>query len=491
MFTIPSFLKNKDRNYFFLAFFLCVAFFAAYTVLSFVRHSHYQSFGYDLGINDQVVWRYSTFQWPITTIAPFPDKTKLLAHVEFVYALIAPFYWIWSTRRMLLLLEAAVVCLGGLAMYLLARKRGVSHPVSFSILFSYLTFFGVQNAMWFDVHSLSFAAGFLAWFLYFLDRRKVVWTVVFFLLSITAKENIAIITLMISLIYFRKYKDTLTAFLSIASFIYLFSIFFIYFPFVVHTEYLYQNREGLFSNTNLLSFFDTPEKLRTIFYTLFSFGFIPLLNPFSLLPAFADLGTYFIIGSDLVAAQGLDMHYRVSLAPLLAWATIITINKFKKLDRWYLAVYLVLVACIIQYTLHLPLSYLTKEWFWTEPKAVKNIQYIRSHYLPEDASVVAQNNIVSHISQRDKVYSLYPEVKHFEENSPCGDKECRWFRWHGAPEFLFVDTSSEWDARHLLANREDFIEGLTNLEKMGVITRYKYRDTTVLYKVNKNPSDPL
>ena len=47
---------------------ICLLFFIAYAVLSVVRHNHYGSFGYDLGINDQVVWEYSRLLPPISTI---------------------------------------------------------------------------------------------------------------------------------------------------------------------------------------------------------------------------------------------------------------------------------------------------------------------------------------------------------------------------------------------------------------------------------------
>lgn len=487
--AISALVNNKHKLFFIIALLICTIFFIAYGVLAVVRHDHYQSFGYDLGINDQTVWRYSIFQAPLNTIHPYPDKTKLYAHVELVYALISPFYWIWSSRKMLLLLEVAFVCLGGIAVYLLAQKRNLSYGVSIATLVSYLGFFGVQNALWFDVHSASFGAAFLMWFLYFLDRKKRISTIVFFLLAITSKENFAFITLVISLFYFIKRKDQLSFFLIASSFAYLFFIFFVYFPHIIHFRYLYQNQAGLLSNFNPLDLINTNEKLQTLFYTVFAFGFIPLLNPLTLIPALADITTYFVIGSDLPGAQGIYMHYRITLAPLLAWATILTIYKYKMLNTNYIAGYLILSTLIIQYTLHLPLSYLTKHWFWQEPSGVKNINSLRNNYLPKNASVVAQNNIVPHISHRDKIYSLYPEKKQFMKSSPCGEKACNWFRWYNHPEFLFVDTSPEWDARHLLTDRDKFIDGLKNLENAGVIKKYKQEQKAVLYKVLKQPED--
>ena len=183
------------------------------------------------------------------------------------------------------------------------------------------------------------------------------------------------------------------------------------------------------------------------------------------------------------------MHYRITLAPLLSLATIVTIVKFKKLNSKYTAIYLFICLAIIQYSLHLPLSYLSKKWFWTEPASVKDINYVILNYLPREASVVSQNNITPHISHRNNIYTLYPEKKKFSGSSICGNIECDWFRWYSNPEFLIVDTSSDWDARHLLIDRENYIKGLENIEKAGAIEIYKKRGNTILYKIKSNPKN--
>ena len=93
-----------------------------------------------------------------------------------------------------------------------------------------------------------------------------------------------------------------------------------------------------------------------------------------------------------------------------------------------------------------------------------------------------------HISQRDQIYTLYPEKKQFASLSFCGKKECDWLRWEGNPEYLFIDTSPEWDIRHLLANREDFINGLKNGEKAGIIKKHQQLNSAIIYKIIKNPN---
>ena len=181
----PFWFFKRSHYYVLVIVLVCGIFATCYSTLSIVRHSHYASYGYDLGINDQTIWRYSRFEPPISTIAPFPERSKLELHVEFVYALVAPFYWLWSTRRFLLIISAIVMCSGGLAAYLLAKHRLKGEFISFSMTISYLLFYGLQFAAWFDVHSSGFGAAFLMWFLYSLDRRMKKLSLLFFFLTVT------------------------------------------------------------------------------------------------------------------------------------------------------------------------------------------------------------------------------------------------------------------------------------------------------------------
>ena len=147
-----------------------------------------------------------------------------------------------------------------------------------------------------------------------------------------------------------------------------------------------------------------------------------------------------------------------------------------------------LCILIVQYVLHLPLSYLTKQWFWTESSAVKNIDQLIV-FIPKKASLVSQNNITPHVSERDLIFTLWPTTKTFSKNSPCRKVSCNWLRWAGRPRYLIVDTSSDWDKRHLLANRQDFVDGINNLEKAGAVSVYMRIGNATLYKINKNPED--
>ncbi len=468
-----------------LALFICTIFFVAYSALSAVRHLNYQSFGFDLGINDQVVWKYSQFQLPITTVDHVPFIPKYYVHIELIYLLISPFYWIWEKARMLLILQAGFVCFSGMAIFFLAKHYKLHILLQFALLFTYLMFYGVQNALWFDAHSSPFGAAFVACFIYFLISNRTKWTVFFFLLAITAKENIPQVTFLITFVYFLVTRNKLAAYLCIASLLYLVIIFSVYFPYIAG-GYRFQSSGGLFSNLDPSLMFNTTEKQQVYFYTFLTYGFLPFLNPLYLIPVFGNLASYFILGSNVSTAQGLFLQYRIGLAPLMSWALIETIAKFKWLNNKYVALYLILCTLGVQYILHLPLSYLTKETFWTQPKSVINITQLIQN-IPPTSSVVSQNNITPHLTHRDIIFTLYPIKKDFHSHSPCGQITCDWFRWESTPTYLMIDTSEDWDIRHLLADRKDYIQGLKNLEKAGVIEKYKQIGNAVLYKVKVNP----
>lgn len=468
---------------------ICFLFFVGYSLLSVIRHLHFGSFGFDLGIVDQIVWKYSHFKSPITTIQFYPFTSLLSDHVEFIWIVIAPFYWLFSSPITLLLLQTGLVALSGLPVFWLAKRKGIITILAYTLLVAYLCFYGIQNALWFDVHSNVFATAFLPWFIYFLDKKNNVGAFVFCILAILSKENIALITLLIALVFFVKEKKKFTSmafFIMVISVAYLVLLFLIYFPHFTQDGYRYANEGGILSGIHFAYLYDSQEKRDVLLYSLGWFSFLPVLSPLFLLPALGDVFQYFVLGKSISGAHGLYMHYRATLAILLVWPLIITIQRYKKLNTIYFSIYILLLVSILQYALHVPLTYLTKSWFWSAPESSENIRKIMNK-LPKDASVVAQNNLVPHLSQRDNIFTLWPEKRQADGTIKCDSDTCDWFRWVGNPQYLIVDTADTWDIRHLLANREEYTKGLENLKGNGYV-KIKYKEgTAVLYTIIKNP----
>jgi uncharacterized membrane protein len=453
-------------------------------VLSVVRHLHFGSYGFDLGIADQIVWKYSQFKSPITTIQFFPFTSLLSDHVELIYILLSPFYWIFNSPITLLVLQAAFVGLSGIPVFWLARDKGARYSVSIAILISYFSFYGIQNAIWADVHSIVFGAMLLPWFSYYLIKGNRKLSFMFLLLAILCREDVALLTLLASLVIYIKNKSKLALQAMFLSTVYLFLIFAVYFPFFTQDGYRYANQNGMFSDLNLKYYVDSSEKINVYIYSLGWFGFLPLVSSLFLIPAFGDITRFFIFGNSITAGHSIFLHYRVTLAFLLAWPTIEVIRKYTKLNSRITASYLLLTALVCGYLLHSPLTYLSKKWFWNESETVSNINRVIKE-IPRNSNIVAQNNIVPHISSRDNVFTLWPEKRKFENTEKCGEMVCHWFRWSGSPEYLIVDTSNDWDIRHFLANREDYLKSIEVFEKNKYIEKEVSYGNAVLYRITE------
>lgn len=462
---------------------ICLFFASAYLTLSISKHQNFMS-GYDLSIIDQAIWKYSQFKDPVTTTHVYFDAPIYTDHLELIFILIAPLYWVFDSAITLIVLQVLAVIASGVGVFLLAKEYRLKPFVANILLINYFAFFGIQFAIWSDVHSLVFAVGFLAWFLLFLKRGNVKLTILFLVFSIICKEDIALLTLLLSLSFFILYKSKLALYTMVLSALYLGFVFLIYFPFIIGL-YKYAPEGGIFSDPNPLYLINSVEKQKTILFSLANFGLLPLFSPTSLLAYVGDLGHYFILGNTKVeSAQGLFGHYRSTLSLLLVWPTIIVISRLKKFNNLGVGIYLLICTLFFQYYLHLPLSYLSKSWFWKPTPEKESINYMIKR-LPKNASVVTTNNIASHVTHRDEVYTLFPYFRDFEKDSPCGSKTCRWFRVGGNPQYLMVDVGDSWNILHYLAHRDEFFEAIKNLEINGNIKLIEQRQTTKLYKVVK------
>src|SRR3989344_9679522 len=117
----------KRYSFVFLVCFLTILAFC-YSALSIIRHNHFQSGGFDLGLYDQAVWQYAHFQWPYNTIK---DRFILGDHLTLTLPLLAPLFWFWEDVRILLIFQAVWIASSSIAIFLLGRLRKFSPFVSF------------------------------------------------------------------------------------------------------------------------------------------------------------------------------------------------------------------------------------------------------------------------------------------------------------------------------------------------------------------------
>ena len=169
-------------------------YFALYSTLSVLRHRTYHSFGFDLGLYDQVFWNTTQGRWfesTMTGAMPAPHS-QLGDHFTPIFFLVVPFYFAYPHPETLLVIQTLVIALGAWPIFLLARHL---LPAGFALLWvtAYLLFIPLAYTNLDDFHETVFSIAPLGFALYFLERGRRLWFLVFLLVAFLVKEEIALV----------------------------------------------------------------------------------------------------------------------------------------------------------------------------------------------------------------------------------------------------------------------------------------------------------
>lgn len=164
-------------------------FFSYHTI---VHHRNALSASLDLGLEENLVWNVLHRSKILFKSSPFggPNASHLGNHATWFAFLIAPFYAISQRAETLLIIQALLMGGAAIPLYLLAR-RFVSTSVAVLIAYVYLLYPGLHGAALYDFHYLPLGPFFLWFVLYFVERHKWFWVVIFALIACSVREDVA------------------------------------------------------------------------------------------------------------------------------------------------------------------------------------------------------------------------------------------------------------------------------------------------------------
>jgi len=165
-----------------------------YGVLSVLRHESYHSFGFDLGLFDQVFWNTTQgrlFESTMSQALPIPHSL-LGDHFSPVFLLVMPFYFAFPHPETLLVIQTLALALGAWPVYLLAKLK---LPAGYSLVWVLVYFLFVPLAAinLYDFHDVAFSVAPLGFALYFLERGRRALFVLSLLLTFLVKEEMALV----------------------------------------------------------------------------------------------------------------------------------------------------------------------------------------------------------------------------------------------------------------------------------------------------------
>jgi len=429
---------------------IIIAFFTIiFCLISLVNHYTFRTSAYDLGIYNNVIYSYAHFKANYALIQQ-PRVSHILSdHFEPVFMLFSPLYWLFGTYT-LLIIQIVSVIVGGVGMMKFIRVYTGNEKLSILALAHFYTIWGIYSALAFDFHNNVTAAMLVPWLFYYFHQRKWKTVVLFFVLILMCKENMALwvsfVCLGLGILY---WKDKTARFAGGA----LFIAGMIYFVCIVEWvipgfaqpggAYIYK---GLYSSLG-----NTPSEMLTTLITRPGYIFSLLIHNHTGDPlgngikqelhmmVFVSGGIFmlyrpaFILMLLPVYAQklfineftrwGINAHYSIEFVPVICAASFVFIHAIRNAN-WQVIVATVLVLVSFGASLY-KMQYRTSKWYVADQQRFYNKWHYKQPFdiaamhrniktvIPAEARVSAQSSLCPHLAMRDTI-SLFPNNKFAE-----------------------------------------------------------------------------
>lgn len=420
-------LLKRYSHYSFLA--VCLFFSFLFSLLSVLRYEHFMTGSYDLSIYDQAIWQYSRFNAPISTIR---EMNILGDHFSPILMIFSPLFLIFKDARILLVLQAVIVCLSAYFIYLILVEWLNDHLSSFFISLTFFLFLGLQYSLDYDFHLVSLSVFPLSLIFYglFLNKKIIYWIGI--IVSFLLKEDLPIIVFFVGLYEFlilRKRRfGIVTMLVSIFSF---FLITKVLMPSFQDNSLAVKNyidfygigdsQMAMIRNTFLKPWiileemFNSPIKIRTFLLTLKSFAFIPLFSPLFWIISLPIWLERFL--SSTPARWQFEQYYGISLTPILVLACGQSIFYLKKiLGKFkintkkivlFFSIFVFGFSLVLNKIYNSPLTRLVHPEYYRLSETEKSLKEMVK-LIPPNSSVSAQQPIVAHLSHRKQIF-WFPE----------------------------------------------------------------------------------
>lgn len=424
--------KYKHESAVFLS---STLYFFYYTTASFLRYDNFFTGRFDLGNMDQTVW--NTIHGRIFEFTN-PNGTEIISrlafHADFILILLSPLYIIWSDPRMLLITQSIIFSLGAIFVFLISKFILKDKNISLALSVSYLLNPSIGYVNLYDFHPVAFATTFLLAAFYFILKKNYMFFLLFAALAGLTKEHVwAIIGLLGFYIMFVNIKENKfkikinkSFLVGLITVITGFSLFYIliwkaipaqlggnHFALSYYSEFGNSASEiakNIFYNplkTFLVAL--EPEKIKYLFDIFSPLGFLPLFSPLIILLSAPDLAVNLL--SNNKQLHQIYYQYTSTTTPFLFIAAIYTcsllLKRFKNINRQLIVIYIVFFAFFSQYLLG-PLPGSKKPNIDMFTKQLKDRDIIKNYIskIPKEYSVAATNNLGSHLSRRERIYTI-------------------------------------------------------------------------------------
>lgn len=421
---LEQYIKNNWQVIIiFIGIFLYILYFS---FASFARYDNFYTGRFDLGNMDQTVWNSSRGRiFQLTD----PNGTEIISrlsfHADFFLVFLAPLYKLWPNPKFLLLIQTIILAFGAFFVYLISKKILNNKVIPLILAIVFLLNPGVEHSNLYDFHSVATATTFLLGAFYFLLQKNYIWLSAFYLLAGSTKENIWLTMLFFGFFIFFKEKQIKQKLLGLFIILGSLSIFYYlvwqaipqarggqHFAISYYSDFgdsptaIVKN--AIFSPLKIVTNLIREDRFTYMFQLFFPLGFLSILSPLFLLFAAPDF--FITLMSNNSQLRQIYYHYSASITPFLFISAIYGIKKiifiYSK-SQTYIPFYLIATTALSAYFFGpLPIAKTPNTTMFTNPLKNKEeinmfLAGINKHY-----SVAATNNLGSHLSHRQRIYTI-------------------------------------------------------------------------------------
>ncbi len=430
---VPAFLRKHGP---FAVVVAGTLFYAAFMTFYTLRwHYKFRTHNFDLSINNNLMYGALKGVFMHSPIV-FPDHPEryLATHAKFGGYLFLPIYALFPKCETLIVIQSVLLGLGALPLYAFAKKR-VSRWVAALIALSYLCYYPMQGANFYEVKWLPIACFFVLATVWAVDAKRWVLFALAFVAAALMREDIpiglAVVGVFLVLSGYRPRAGFVMAAVSMTWFIIL---RFYIMPSAGHWWFsnmykgLWAAPENGFKSVLKTALSNPVFTFSKIFIKKKIIYLMYLLVPLAVLPARRwYLWAAFIPGTvltlfttDYGPTIGYSFEYVMKWTPYLFLAAPVALAAIGRSpdhgkSRMYAAVTaMALSSAVMQFNLGaFPRRSTFKGGFFNidftytaaERERYANLQQIKK-LIPRDASVAASENVGPHVSSRKLIYSL-------------------------------------------------------------------------------------
>ncbi len=432
-----------------LTLFILLVFFLIFCSISLVNHYFFRTASMDLGVNTHALHSFANFKSHDYTLwlnyDSNPDYNFFGDHFSPIIFLYIPFYYLFSSYT-LLIIQIAAIIFGGIGIYKVATLKTDKELLKNLFVLHFFGIWGIYSALSFDFHNNVVGSMLIPWLFYYYEKRNLKGLIFIYGLVLLSKENLSLwLAFILMGLYLRdrfayfKTKPIVLTILPLFALIYFFVIVSYVMPALSNTTgnfqmeryaelgkspseiinyILYHPRQtfALLFETNNTEVTFHGVKSEFYFMLLVSGGFLLFRKPYYLLMLIPVIAQKMF--SDNVTLWGILWQYSIEFAPIISLGVIdvFTVSKNNKRPVFFA---LILLAVTWYFNIaamnfkiapnYYPL--LTKfynkhhyksDWDTKEQHAILKT-------LPPDAVLSAHNQLVPHLSARERIY-CYPVV---------------------------------------------------------------------------------